>query len=134
GARINFRRQSAARVVGDLESMMPRYPGHDIDTSDNILDLGYFESVLPELARRNVQVGLFYETKSNLKKEQVRPLRAAGITRIQPGIESLSDDVLRRVRKGVSALQNIQLLKWCKETGLEVAWNILCGIPSHPSP
>ena len=133
GATMKFRSKSAARVLCELESMMTRYPGHDIDTTDNILDLGYFESVLPELARRNVQVGLFYETKSNLKKEQVRLLRAAGITRIQPGIESLSDDVLRRVRKGVSALQNIQLLKWCKETGLEVAWNILCGVPGEPA-
>ncbi len=133
GATMKFRSKSAGRVLGELESMMTRYPGWDIDTSDNILDLGYFESVLPELARRNVQVGLFYETKSNLKKDQVRLLRAAGITRIQPGIESLSDDVLRRVRKGVSALQNIQLLKWCKEVGLDVAWNILCGIPGEPA-
>ena len=133
GATMKFRSKSAERVLGELESVMTRYPGYDLDTSDNILDLGYFESVLPELARRNVQVGLFYETKSNLKKEQVRLLRAAGITRIQPGIESLSDDVLRRVRKGVSGLQNIQLLKWCKEAGLEVAWNILCGIPGEPA-
>lgn len=131
GATMKFRSKSPDRVLGELESMMTQYPGYDIDTSDNILDLGYFESVLPELANRNVQVGLFYETKSNLKKDQVRLLRAAGITRIQPGIESLSDDVLKRVRKGVSALQNIQLLKWCKEVGLDVAWNILCGIPGE---
>jgi ribosomal peptide maturation radical SAM protein 1 len=133
GATMQFRSKSAGRVLGELESIVTRYPGYDVDTTDNILDLGYFESVLPALARRNVQVGLFYETKSNLKKDQVRLLRAAGITRIQPGIESLSDDVLRRVRKGVSALQNIQLLKWCKEAGLEVAWNILCGIPGEPA-
>lgn len=133
GATMKFRSKSAGRVLGELESVMTRYPGHDLDTSDNILDLGYFESVLPELARRDVQVGLFYETKSNLKKEQVRLLRAAGISRIQPGIESLSDEVLRRVRKGVSALQNVQLLKWCKEAGLDVSWNILCGIPGEPA-
>ena len=133
GATMKFRSKSAERVLGEIESMTTRYPGYDVDTSDNILDLGYFDSVLPELARKNVQVGLFYETKSNLKKDQVRLLRAAGITRIQPGVESLSDDVLKRVRKGVSALQNVQLLKWCREVGLEVGWNILCGIPGEPA-
>jgi hypothetical protein len=33
--------------------------------------------------------------------------------------------------KGVSALQNIQLLKWCKELGLKVSWNILWGFPGE---
>ena len=56
---------------------------------------------------------MFYEVKSNLRKEDVRQLREAGVVAIQPGIESLSDEVLRIMRKGVSALQNIQLLKGC---------------------
>jgi hypothetical protein len=59
-------------------------------------------------------------------------LRRAGITRIQPGIESLSDAVLKLMRKGVTALQNIQLLKWCKELGLEPHWNILSGFAGEP--
>jgi len=76
-------------------------------------------------------VTLFYETKSNLKKEQVRLLRDAGVTMIQPGIESFSDEVLRLMKKGVSGLQNIQLLKWCKEIGVEPLWNFLLGFPGE---
>ena len=33
------------------------------------------------------------------------------------------------MKKGCTALQNIQLLRWCKELGIKVAWNILGGIP-----
>ena len=131
GATMRFRSKSPARVLGELQAILDRYPGHDVDTTDNILDLGYFETVLPELARRNIGIDLFYETKSNLKKEQVRLLRDAGIRLIQPGIESLSDGVLKRMRKGVSGLQNVQLLKWCKELGVGAAWNILCGFPGE---
>jgi len=58
-------------------------------------------------------------------------LRAAGVTIIQPGIESLSDEVLQIMRKGVKALQNIQLLKWCKEVGIIAEWNILWGFPGE---
>jgi ribosomal peptide maturation radical SAM protein 1 len=46
---------------------------------------------------------------------------------IQPGIESLSNEVLRLMKKGCTALQNIQLLRWCDELGIEVAWNVLAG-------
>jgi ribosomal peptide maturation radical SAM protein 1 len=76
-------------------------------------------------------VTLFYETKSNLRKDQVRLLRDAGVTRLQPGIESLSDSVLGLMRKGVTGLQNIQLLKWCKEFGVRPFWNLLWGFPGE---
>ena len=52
-------------------------------------------------------------------------MRAGGMTSIQPGIESLSTRVLQVMQKGVSAAQNIQLLRWCGEVGINVAWNLL---------
>jgi hypothetical protein len=61
----------------------------------------------------------------------VAALRAAGVMRIQPGIESLSDHVLDLMRKGTSGLRNVQLLKWCKEYGIKVDWNILYGFPGE---
>jgi Radical SAM superfamily len=59
-------------------------------------------------------------------------LRAAGITAIQPGIESLSDIVLQIMRKGVTALQNIRLLKWCKQLAIDPHWNLIWGFPGEP--
>jgi ribosomal peptide maturation radical SAM protein 1 len=98
---------------------------------DNILDMRYFRDFIPMLAERRLGVELFYEVKANLKKDQVRLLRQAGVTTIQPGIESLSDSVLQLMRKGVSALQNIQLLKWCEEIGTVPEWNLLWGFPGE---
>jgi len=59
-------------------------------------------------------MGDFYEVKANLTRVQVSALRAAGVTRIQPGIESLSDHVLKLIGKGTCGLRNVQLLKWCR--------------------
>lgn len=132
GATMRYRSKSPERALRELQSVTERHPGYDLEITDNILDLRYFESVLPELARRDSGVSLFYETKSNLRKEQVRLLREAGVLRIQPGIESLSDAVLKLMRKGVTGLQNIQLLKWCRELGLTAPWNLLAGFPGEP--
>ena len=131
GSTMAFRSKSAARAIAELTHMADTYPGLDIQVVDNILDLDYFQTLLPELARRKLNVSLFYETKSNLRKSQVRLLRDAGVTTIQPGIESLSDAVLKQMRKGVTGLQNIQLLKWCKELGVDPIWNILLGFPGE---
>jgi hypothetical protein len=35
------------------------------------------------------------------------------------------------MRKGVTMLQNIQTLKWCKELGVDVTWNVLSGFPGE---
>jgi hypothetical protein len=50
---------------------------------------------------------------------------------IQPGIESLATGPLRLMRKGVSAQQNIGLLRDCAATGIRVAWGIIYGFPGE---
>jgi len=133
GATMAFRSKSAARAVDELTALAARHPGCEVQVVDTILDMGYFNTFLPELARRRPDVKLFYETKSNLRKDQVRLLRDAGVATIQPGIESFSDPVLAIMRKGVTALQNIQLLKWCKEFGVAPVWNLIWGFPGEPA-
>ena len=58
-------------------------------------------------------------------------LHDPGVTRIQPGIESLNDHILTLMRKGTTALQNIQMLKWCLEFGVHADWNLLYGFPGE---
>jgi Radical SAM superfamily len=69
--------------------------------------------------------------KANLSREQIKMLRDGGVTQIQPGIESLSTDVLRLMDKGVSALQNINTLRWSHYYNIRVGWNIIWGFPGE---
>ena len=132
GQTMEFRSKSGTRALEELTFIVNRHPGCQIQVVDNILDMRYFTDFLPALAASDLEVELFYETKANLKKEQVRALRDAGVTQIQPGIESFSDSVLTLMKKGVTALQNIQLLKWCCELGVRPYWNVLWGFPGEP--
>jgi ribosomal peptide maturation radical SAM protein 1 len=131
GATMRFRSKSSSRALRELESLTARHPGLAVTVVDNILDYAYFQDMVPALARNAEKVDLFYEVKANLRRSQVEALWDAGIRTLQPGIESLDDNVLELMRKGVRALQNIQLLKWCKELGITVFWNILWGLPDE---
>jgi ribosomal peptide maturation radical SAM protein 1 len=126
-----FRSKSPQRALSEFTAMTETYPGLSVYTVDNILDMKYFKSFILELAARSNPVELFYEVKSNLTREQVRMLKAARVLTIQPGIESLSDQVLRIMRKGVTGLHNLQLLKWCKEWSITPLWNVLWGFPGE---
>jgi hypothetical protein len=63
-----------------------------------IIDLDYVDGLLPTMAgyrRKGYDFKIHYETKSNLKKHQVRAMSDAGIKSIQPGIESISNTILK---------------------------------------
>ncbi len=132
GTSMAFRSKSPARVLEELTTLARRYQRLDFEITDNILDLRYLRDVLPQLSELGYDLRLYYETKANLRREQVQLLKKAGVDRIQPGIESLSTPILKLMRKGVTAFQNVQLLKWCAEYGILPAWNILYGFPGEP--
>ncbi len=131
GETMQYRHKSPTRALDELASLTTRYPGRAICVVDNILDMSYFKTFIPALKESSLNADLFWEVKSNLKKPQVRQLKEANIRRIQPGVESFSSQVLKVMKKGVSGPQNIQLLKWCKEIGIEPIWNILWGFPGE---
>lgn len=131
GSTLAYRSKSADRALSELLDLAERYPGHPISVVDNILDMKYFKSLVPWLAEKQLDLNLFYEVKANLSKAHIQLLKEAGITIIQPGIESFSNNVLSIMRKGVDKLQNIQLLKWCAEYGITPQWNIIWGFPGE---
>ena len=131
GGSMAFRSKSPKRALDELEFLADRWQTDLVEVVDNILDMKYFQSVLPALARSGRSLQLFYEVKSNLSREQMRLLSEAGVHRIQPGIESLSDHVLKLMRKGTTALRNIQMMKWGQEYNVSVEWNILYGFPGE---
>jgi len=69
--------------------------------------------------------------KANLTRAQLRLLAHGGVTHLQPGLESLSTHVLRLMDKGVRAAQNVNVLRWARYYGIDVAWGILCGFPGE---
>jgi ribosomal peptide maturation radical SAM protein 1 len=126
-----FRRKRPTRVVSELAEMANRYGVSTFMAADNILDYRGFEDLLPALASAPTKFDLFFELKTNLRRAQVERLHHAGVTWVQPGIESFSDHVLQLMRKGVSALQNVQALKWLAEFGIRTSYNLLVGFPGE---
>lgn len=127
---MDFREKPAERVIGELEALK-RWDVPRVMLTDNIMPGRYLVELMPRLADSPKRLGLFYEIKANLSEPQVDMLVQGGVVAIQPGIESLSSDVLKLMRKGVSAHQNIALLRHCSGVALQVFWNILYGFPGE---
>ena len=129
---MNYRPMQANNAVNFLNAFFSRY-GNQVkqySSVDNIMPHSYVKDVFPRL-RIPDDCSIFYEVKSNLNKEQLETMAKSRILTIQPGIESLHSETLNLMRKGVTAAQNIQLLKNAKSVGIKAIWNLLIGFPGE---
>lgn len=135
GKEMAFRSKSPDKLLREVLDLHARYKAIHLHCVDNILDMRYFETFLPMLRERirrdSLDISVFYETKSNLKKEQIALLAECGVRTVVTGIESVHSGILNLIRKGVSPIQNVQTLKFCKQHRIHALWFLLYGIPGE---
>lgn len=131
GATMAFRSKTPTRILEEFGYLRERHTVRSFSVVDDIIDMRFFRTVLPKMAEAHLGLDVFWEVKANLTLDQVRTLRDAGVTLIQPGIEALSDRLLQLMRKGTTTFRNIELLKWCRELGVQPFWNLLYGFPGE---
>ncbi|WP_307840139.1 RiPP maturation radical SAM C-methyltransferase [Streptomyces sp. G44] len=131
GSAIGFRSKPAEQLWAEIGEVVRSHRILDLVMVDNIIDMRYFEDLLPRLAASGWDLRVHYEVKSNLKAEQIRRLVEACVVHLQPGIESLNSRVLQLMDKGVSGARNVRTLRDCQQAGATVDWNYLYGFPGE---
>ncbi len=124
---MKFRSKSADNVIEQIVALRDRYGAEIFQGTEYIFDYKYFETLLPRL--KALDTYFRFEVKANLKVDQLQAFVDAGVIEVQPGVESLHDDMLALLKKGVRAFQNVLLLKRARRIGLRVYWNMLHNIP-----
>jgi ribosomal peptide maturation radical SAM protein 1 len=133
GDGMGFRAKSTERVIEEIRTLHAKWDVPRFIATDTIIHMPHIADLFSRYADELADFRILYEIKSNASEAQLRTLAEAGVTYVQPGIESLDDDILRLMRKGVTGMQNICLLRNCNEIGTRVFWNMLCGFPGEDS-
>lgn len=131
GASMMFRSKQPSRFFDDIVTLAERHRVLDMLVVDNILDMAYLDSLLPQLTEAGIDLRMMYEIKANLRYEQLQVLARAGVICVQPGVESLNANVLKIVDKGVTGCQNVRMLRDAESLGMTVIWNYLYGFPGE---
>ncbi len=75
-------------------------------------------------------VGLTIETKPDFcKKEHINSMLEMGATRIEIGVQSLSDSVLKAVNRGHSLDDTYESFRFAKNFGYKIAAHMMPGLP-----
>src|SRR5687768_10929261 len=67
--------------------------------------------------------------KSNVDVDEIKVMGRAGVRGVQPGIESFVTSVLKRMKKGVTGIQNVLAIKQLMEHDIVVHYNVLFAFP-----
>jgi ribosomal peptide maturation radical SAM protein 1 len=126
---MGYRQKSPEQVLSEMTQLAAATGVRRFGMTDNIMPVTYYNTLMPALAKAGLGLDIFYEQKANISLDKVLALKAAGVNGIQPGIESLQDDLLRLMKKGTSTKQNIALLRYARSVGMTAKWNILSGFP-----
>jgi radical SAM superfamily enzyme YgiQ (UPF0313 family) len=119
---------SAASVYGDDVKTLFLPAGNTIAMkTEDLADICiYARKVFPHLERITVYGSSQYIHKKGMIG--LKKLREAGLNRIHVGLESGSDDVLGRVRKGVDARHQIEAGQWVIAAGIELSLYVVLGL------
>ena len=118
----------AKETLGDLIQTLFFPAGNTIamPTDDLAQICTYARSLFPRLKRVTVYGSSRYIHKKGLA--DLVKLKESGLSRIHVGLESGDDEVLRRIKKGCNADEQIEAGRWVIEAGLELSEYIILGI------
>lgn len=131
-AAMTYRAKSPQRALRELRHVTQRHPHLPVVVTDEILPPAYFDELVPALPAQipNLQI-VYLQMRPDCSREHLAALAAAGVRRVEAGVESLSTPVLRLMGKGTTMIANVQFLKWARELGIDVVWNLLWGLPGE---
>jgi ribosomal peptide maturation radical SAM protein 1 len=124
-----YRGKSAAQMEQEVLSLSERYGCLDFSFTDNVLPGREAAPFFAKMASGTKDFRFFAELRVNQRGETLKGYRQGGLAAVQAGIESLSQGLLERMRKGATVMENLALMKESLALGIRLDGNLITGFP-----
>ncbi|MFC1857303.1 RiPP maturation radical SAM C-methyltransferase [Thermodesulfobacteriota bacterium] len=124
-----YRSKTPEKVVNEIDQLTAKYQILSVAFMDNLLPVKTSPEIFTKLSRLKKDFNLFGEIRATTSKSVLRAMQTAGTREVQIGIEALSSGLLKKMNKGTTAIQNLEIMKNCEELGIANASNLLLCFP-----
>lgn len=127
-----YRIRSARLVASEVERAVEKYKARVVVFSDDELTLipKWVDEFVSELKERGLDIEWSCGSRvSSVSRELLKKMARAGCRTIYYGIESCSDEDLRRIGKGITVEQVKKAVEWSREAGIETVGSFILGFP-----
>ncbi len=127
-----IRQRSAKNVVRDLIELKEKYNIERVQFRDPVFGLqkGFIEDLCETVKENNLDIIWGMETRADLlNEENLRLMRAAGLRRVNIGIETTNANIAKTNKRPlIKETHQENVVRWCKELGITVAAFYVFGL------
>ena len=124
-----YRTKEPSQVVDEIHHLTDRHQTLSVSMVDNVLPRKTSTEVFANLERSKKDLRLFSEIRATTSWAELKVMGKAGMQEVQIGIEALSTPLLKKLHKGTSAIQNLEIMKNCEALGIENISNLILYFP-----
>jgi radical SAM superfamily enzyme YgiQ (UPF0313 family) len=131
GAKI---RNRAAKIVVDELEDLAGLGFHQINIADDLFTgrKRHCLAVCDEIIARGLKINWScYSRVDTINPDMLARMKDAGCTTMAFGIESANEEMLKRVRKGITIPKTIEAVKMCVEAGIDPHCSFILGLPGE---
>ncbi len=124
-----YRSKTAEKVLGELHHLVRRHEVLDFTFCDNALPPKQTDAFFKATAALHLDLRFFAEVRAIQDPRKLALYAAGGLNSVQVGIESLSNSLLARMKKGTTVIENIAVMKYCTEQQILLDGNLILEFP-----
>jgi len=131
-----FRAHSPKYVVDEMELLMKNFGAKEIRFMDDTftMDTKRAYAICERILKRGIKVPWTCLTRvDRVDYDLLKTMKKAGCWQVIYGIESGDDEMLKRIKKGVTVAENEKAVKMAKKAGLNVRATFVFGMPGETS-
>jgi ribosomal peptide maturation radical SAM protein 1 len=126
----SYRAKSQEKVVTELDSITEKYQILSVAFMDNLLPAKGLEGLFKKVVLLGKDLRLFGELRATTSRHELSAMASAGMREIQVGIEALSSRLLKRLHKGTTTIDNMEIMKNCGAGGMpKLNGNLILNFP-----
>ena len=124
-----YRTKQPKQVVSEIDDLTTTYKTLSVAFMDNLLPLKTSRDIFKQIKTLKKDVRMFGEIRATTPVRDLYEMYTAGMQEVQIGIEALSTRLLKKLNKGTTAIQNIEIMKHCEMLGIEHSSNLIMHFP-----
>ena len=129
-----YRRISPQRAIEEIEYLVKNYHVKEIDFWDDefVFDKRWVEEFCGLIIAKNIDICWSCYARVNfVNKEILKKMADAGCWNIFYGLESGNQELLNKIKKGITLEQSRNAVKWANEAGIETRGSFMLALPGE---
>jgi ribosomal peptide maturation radical SAM protein 1 len=129
-----YRAKSTERTALEIDTLVKRHQVLSVCFMDNLFPSGGLDERFGRIESLGLDLKLFSEIRAGTSRPELKAMASAGMREVQVGIEALSTGLLKKINKGTTAIDNMEIMKNCESPQLPgLNGNLIFGFPSSDS-